>query len=130
MKLNKIEVVSKTSVTDLEGVSSLSDTHIQLRYMTDEGGWHRTTFAANKDSIDDLPDHTADEKALLQSICDQACAVPETSNIKRLDFFCSPQLIKMDENGNYVRDQDGKLIAYRTSKQRHQPKSWFNNYYQ
>ena len=100
MKLNKIEVVSKTSVTDLEGVSSLSDTHIQLRYMTDEGGWHRTTFAANKDSIDDLPDLTADEKALLQSICDQACAVPETSNIKRLDFFCSPQLIKMDENGN------------------------------
>ena len=54
--------------------------------------------------------------------------------IKRgFDFFYSNNQItgfKLDENGNYVRDQDGKLIAYRTSKQRHQPKSWFNNYYQ
>ena len=54
--------------------------------------------------------------------------------IKRgFDFFYANNQItgfKMDENGNYVRDQDGNLIAYRTSKQRHQPKSWFNNYYQ
>ncbi len=54
--------------------------------------------------------------------------------IKRgYDFFYSNNQItgfKMDEKGDYVRDQDGKLIAYRTSKQRHQPKSWFNNYYQ
>jgi len=54
--------------------------------------------------------------------------------IKRgFDFFYANNQItgfKMDASGNYVRDQDGKLIAYRTSKQRHQPKSWFNNYYQ
>jgi hypothetical protein len=49
------------------------------------------------------------------------------------DFFYTNNQItgfKMDASGNYVRDEDGKLIAYRTSKQRHQPKSWFNNYNQ
>jgi hypothetical protein len=99
MKLNKIEVVSKTSVTDLEGVSSLSDTHIQLRYMTDDGGWHRTSMPIESGNIDDLPDLSADEKALVQSICDEACKVPETSNIQRMDFYCSPTHIKMDANG-------------------------------
>ena len=52
---------------------------------------------------------------------------------KGFDFFYANNQItgfKRDENGNYVRYQDGNLIAYRTSKQRHQPKSWFNNYYQ
>lgn len=32
-----------------------------------------------------------------------------------------------DKNGNYVRDAEGKLIAYRTGKQRQLPKCWFNN---
>jgi hypothetical protein len=32
-----------------------------------------------------------------------------------------------DKNGNYVRDAEGKLIAYRTDKQRQLPKCWFNN---
>ena len=99
MKLNKIEAVTSVEVADLEGVTSLSNTNIQLRYMTDEGGWYRTSFAAGKDSIDDLPDLTADEKALVQSICDEACKVPETSNIQRMDFYCSPAHIKMDANG-------------------------------
>lgn len=99
MKLNKIEAVTKASVTDLDGIESLSDTNIQLRYMTDEGGWHRTTFAAGKDDISSLPDLTVDEQVLLQSVCDAACKVPETSNIQRMDFFVSPLLIKMDKDG-------------------------------
>tara|TARA_B100001939_G_scaffold285553_1_gene255418 strand:+ start:138 stop:377 length:240 start_codon:yes stop_codon:yes gene_type:complete len=34
---------------------------------------------------------------------------------------------KRDKNGEYVRDEDGKLIAYRTNKQRVMTKDWFNN---
>ena len=34
---------------------------------------------------------------------------------------------KRDKNGNYVRDEDGNLIAHRTNKQRQLPRGWFNN---
>lgn len=34
---------------------------------------------------------------------------------------------KRDKNGEYVRDEDGKLIAYRTNKQRVMAKDWFSN---
>ena len=33
---------------------------------------------------------------------------------------------KRDANGEYVRDEDGNLIAYRTSKQRVMNTGWFN----
>ena len=33
---------------------------------------------------------------------------------------------KRDKKGEYVRDEDGKLIAYRTSKQRVMNTGWFN----
>ncbi len=100
MRLNKIEAVTKSLVTPIgETTENLSDTHIHLRYMTDEGGWHRASMPIESGNINDLPDLTADEKALVQSICDAACAVPETSNIQRMDFYCSPTHIKMDANG-------------------------------
>jgi hypothetical protein len=110
MKLNKIEAFSLLENGEGEVVSN-----IQLRYMTDGVGWHRTSFVANKDSIDDLPDLTADEKALVQSICDEAVKVPETSNIQRMDFFCQPQMIKMDKDGNkaYVPEKRFAQIGIR-----------------
>ena len=33
---------------------------------------------------------------------------------------------KRDKNGEYVRDEDGNLIAYRTSKPRVMNTGWFN----
>jgi hypothetical protein len=33
---------------------------------------------------------------------------------------------KRDKNGEYVRDENGNLIAYRTSKQRVMNTGWFN----
>lgn len=95
MQLNKIEVLPKAQTYEGEQPAI-----IQLRYMTDDGGWHRINFIAGVDSIDDLSDLTADEKVLLQSICDASLDVPDTSNIQRMDFFSSPQFIKMDELGN------------------------------
>lgn len=43
-------------------------------------------------------------------------------------FWANNQItgFKRDKNGNYVRDEDGKLIAYRTSKARVMNTGWFN----
>ena len=43
-------------------------------------------------------------------------------------FWASNQItgFKRDKSGNYVRDEDGKLIAYRTSKARVMDTGWFN----
>ena len=43
-------------------------------------------------------------------------------------FWQSNQItgFKRDKNGNYVRDENGKLIAYRTSKARVMNTGWFN----
>jgi hypothetical protein len=40
---------------------------------------------------------------------------------------CEITGFKRDKNGNYVRDEDGNLIAHRTNKQRQLPRGWFNN---
>ena len=40
---------------------------------------------------------------------------------------CQITGFKRDKNGEYVREEDGKLIAYRTDKQRVMTKDWFNN---
>ena len=44
-------------------------------------------------------------------------------------FYASNQItgFKLDKNGNYERDADGKLIAFRTNKRRVLPSTWFNN---
>jgi hypothetical protein len=44
-------------------------------------------------------------------------------------FYASNQItgFKLDKNGNYERDKDGKLIAFRTNKRRVLPSTWFNN---
>jgi hypothetical protein len=43
-------------------------------------------------------------------------------------FWASNQItgFKRDKDGNYVRDENGKLIAYRTSKARVMNTGWFN----
>ena len=43
-------------------------------------------------------------------------------------FWASNQItgFKRDKYGEYVRDEDGNLIAYRTSKARVMDTSWFN----
>ena len=43
-------------------------------------------------------------------------------------FWASNQItgFKRDKNGIYVRDENGKLIAYRTSKARVMNTGWFN----
>ena len=43
-------------------------------------------------------------------------------------FWNSCQItgFKRDKNGNYVRDEDGNLIAHRTDKQRTMDDTWFN----
>ena len=43
-------------------------------------------------------------------------------------FWSNNQItgFKRDKNGNYVRDEDGNLIAYRTSKPRVMHTGWFN----
>jgi len=43
-------------------------------------------------------------------------------------FWANNQItgFKRDKNGEYVRDENGKLIAYRTSKARVMNTGWFN----
>jgi hypothetical protein len=45
-------------------------------------------------------------------------------------FFAQNQVtgFKLDKNGDYVRTEDGRLVAYRTSTARNLPSCWFNNF--
>ena len=35
---------------------------------------------------------------------------------------------KTDKKGKYVRDEFGKLVAYRTSRERKLPKTWYDTF--
>jgi len=83
MKLNKIHIESRKVTED-----GLINPLVFLRYLKDDGTYHRETKEANEALVDSLPDLNPTQVALVKAACTQAKAIPEDSDIKELHFFC------------------------------------------
>ena len=88
MKLNKLHIEGAgTSLDERSNITPVKPT-VFLRYLKDDGTYHRETKEANEAIVDSLPNLNPTQVELVKAACTQAKAIPEDSDIKELHFFC------------------------------------------
>jgi hypothetical protein len=105
MKLNKIEAVTATTSEDVDGNQVESKPTMQLRYLKDDGTYHRCTCEADAD-LTALPNLSTAELALVDSVAKEAALIPVDSDIAQLHFYPTPTqaVFAADPSGKVGQD--------------------------
>jgi len=105
MRLNKIEAVTATTSEDIKGNLVESKPTMQLRYVKDDGTYHRCTCEADAD-LSCLPNLSTAELALVDSVAKEAALIPVDSDIAQLHFYPTPTqaVFAADPSGKVGQD--------------------------
>jgi len=105
MKLNKIEAVTATTSEDIDGRPVESKPTMQLRYLKDDGTYHRCTCEADAD-LSCLPNLSTAELALVGAAAKEAALIPVDSDIAQLHFYptATQAVFAADPSGKVGQD--------------------------
>jgi hypothetical protein len=89
MKLNKLHVQPKTKHVEPKTLNEVTTpAQCFLRYLKEDGTYHRETKEADETQVGSLPNLSPTQVELVKAACTQAKAIPEDSDIQELHFFC------------------------------------------
>lgn len=107
MKLNKIEIVPTR-----QGEEGSLPATLQLRYLKDDGKYHRTCVDCTAD-LSSFPEE-------VQAAAQVAQTIPETTELARIDFNCGASALRLNDDDTVTEVYDAKygMVSAKTKDKR------------